>query len=133
MVPTFSPTLIITLLTDNNKSNSHENIKDGLSSFFNFIFIHTHPVHMILILSTQLTFHTNKGRNRLQLTDSRTLDTGLTFWCTRPVVYQPHEVTGELFETQIFVSPPRRLRVCVLNIGSDRKLGKRQISISKQM
>ena len=49
------------------------------------------------------------------------------------VVYQPHEVAGELFETQIFVSPPRRLRVCVLNIGSDRKLGKRQISISKQM
>jgi hypothetical protein len=88
---------------------------------------------MILILSTQLTLHTNKVRDRLQLTDSRTLDTGLTFWCTRPVVYQPHDVAGELFETQIFVSPLRRLRVCVLNIGSDRKLGKRQISISKQM
>ena len=79
---------------------------------------------MILILSTQLTFHSNKVRDRLQLTDSRTLDTELTFWCTRPVVKQPQEVAGELFETQIFVSPLRRLRVCVLNIGSDRKLGK---------
>ena len=108
-------------------------MKTFLSLFFDFIFMNTHPVHMILILSTHLTFNTNKGRNRLQLTDSRTLDTGLTFWCTRPVAYQPQEVVGELFETQIFVSPPRRLRVCVLNIGSDRKLGKRQFSISNQM
>ena len=119
MVPTYSPTLIITLLTYNNRSNSHENI---LSLYFDFIFMNTHPVHMILILSMQLTFHTNKGRNRLQLSDSRTIDTGLTFWCTRPVAYQPQEVAGELFETQIFVLPLRRLRVCVLNIGSDQKL-----------
>ena len=77
--------------------------------------MNTHPVYIILILSTQLTFHTNKGRNRLQLTDSRTLDTGLTFWCTRPVAYQPQEVAGELFETQILASLLWRLRVCVSN------------------
>ena len=41
---------------------------------------------------------TNKVRNWLQLIDSRTLDTELTFWCTRPVAYQPQEVAGELFE-----------------------------------
>ena len=112
MVPTFSPTLITTLLTFNDRSNFHENIFEFI---FDFIFVNTHPVHMIVNFLTQLTFHTNKGRDPLQLTDSRPIDTGLTFWCTRPVAYQPQEVAGELFETQILASLLWRLRVCFSN------------------
>ena len=48
------------------------------------------------------------------------------------VAYQPQEVAGELFETKISHRPFRGCE-STSQIGSDRKLGKCQISISKQM
>ena len=48
------------------------------------------------------------------------------------VAYQPQAVAGEFFETKISHRPFRGCE-STSQIGSDRKLGKRQISISKQM
>ena len=81
---------------------------------FNFINIYLYPPTYI---------STNIGTG-LQPDDSKTLDTGLTFRCTRPVAYQLHETAGELLKTQVFASPSRRLRGYAL-IGSDRKNRKR--------
>jgi hypothetical protein len=84
---------------------------------------------MILILS-QYTL--TKPRDRFQLNDSKTLDTGLTFRCTRPVIYQPHEAAGELLKRNSRIAPAE-VASLRFNLGSDRKLRKRQNSTSKQM
>ena len=63
--------------------------------------MNTHPVHIILFYQHN-QISTNKVRKQLHLIDSRTLDTELTSWCTRPVAYQPQEVAGELFEDERF-------------------------------
>ena len=60
---------------------------------------------MILILSTYTYtpphISTNIGTG-FQPDDSKTLDTGLTFRCTRPVTYQLHETAGELLKVTSF-------------------------------
>ena len=48
------------------------------------------------------------------------------------VIYQPHEAAGELL-TRSFRIAPSEVASLRVNRGSDRKLRKRQNSISKQM
>ena len=62
--------------------------------------MNTHPVHIILFYQHNQNFPLIKVRNQLQLIDSRTLDTELTSWCTRPVAYQLQDVAGDLFENK---------------------------------
>ena len=50
----------------------------------------------------------------------------------RPVIYQPHEAAGELLKRDFRIAPVEVARLR-FNRGSDRKLRKRQNSISKQM
>ena len=48
------------------------------------------------------------------------------------VIYQPHEAAGELLNRNSRIAPPEVASLC-FNLGSDRKLRKRQNSTSKQM
>ena len=93
--------------------------------------MNTHPVHIILFYQHN-QISTNKVRNQLHLIDSRTLDTELTFGAQDLSRIKFKKSRENYLKTKI---SHRTFGGCESDsqIGSDRKLRKSQISISKQM